>query len=117
MFLSSKQEDQQIRETLETCIARHESCTLLWKGAKDSVNTTLPEGDEEAGTCAWLMKTMYGAQDASHVWQMDYTDRLQTRGCISGSAWTSVFRNDEADFFVLGSAHPEGVGRARRISM
>ena len=51
--------------------------------------------------CALLMKTMYGTQDASHVWQMDYTDHLQTRGYITGSAWTSVFRNEETDCQML----------------
>ena len=34
-----------------------------------AVYVTLPEGDESENMCALLHKTMYGTQDASHVWQ------------------------------------------------
>ena len=39
-----------------------------------------PEGDEAEGMCARLLKTMYGTQDASHVWQERYTKKLLERG-------------------------------------
>lgn len=34
---------------------------------------SLTEGDEAENMCAFRLKTMYGIQDASHVWQQHYT--------------------------------------------
>ena len=62
---------------------------------------TLPEGDEAEGMCARLLKTMYGAQDASHVWQEHYTKKLLERGFVQGQAWTSVFRHPDKDVMLL----------------
>ena len=40
---------------------------------------TLPPGDEQEGYCAIFKKTMYGTQDASHVWQEDYSNHLKRK--------------------------------------
>ena len=37
---------------------------------------------------------MYGTQDASHVWQQDYSNHLVKNRFKQGQAWTSVFRHD-----------------------
>ena len=60
-----------------------------------------PPGDEQAGYCAILKKTMYGTQDASHVWQEDYSNHLKRKRFHQGQAWTSVFRHDELDIKLL----------------
>ena len=65
------------------------------------VYVTLPEGDEAEGMCARLLKTMYGTQDASHVWQEHYTKKLLERGFVQGQAWTSVFRHPDKDVMLL----------------
>lgn len=54
---------------------------------------SLLPGDEQEGYCAIWLKTMYGTEDASHVWQEDYSQHLKQRGFIQGRAWTSVFRH------------------------
>eukprot|EP00973_Karenia_brevis_P083479 11579758-Karenia_brevis.AAC.1 len=36
------------------------------------------------GQCAKLLKTMYGTQDAAHIWQNSYTRVLQDGGFIVG---------------------------------
>ena len=66
-----------------------------------SVYVTLPEGDESEGKCALLHKTMYGTQDASHVWQEHYSRKLIEKGFVQGQAWTSVFTHPERDVMLL----------------
>ena len=44
---------------------------------------------------------MCGTQDASHVWQEDYSNHLRKKRFHQGQAWTSVFRHDELDIKVL----------------
>jgi len=46
-------------------------------------------------------KTMYGTQDASHMWQEDYSNHLKKKHFHQGQAWTSVFRHDELDIKLL----------------
>ena len=67
----------------------------------------------------FLLKTMYGTQDASHVWQLDYTALLLEK---QGKAWSSVFARKEHDvkllvhgddFFVL--ADQEGQDDMRKL--
>lgn len=69
--------------------------------AQRKVYVTLPPGDEQEGYCAILLKTMYGTQDASHVWQQDYTDHLKTAKFEQGKAWTSTFYHPEKDIKLL----------------
>ncbi len=65
------------------------------------MHVTLPEGDEAEGMCARQLKTMYGTQDASHVWQEHYTKKLLERGFIQGRAWTSVITQPDKDVMLL----------------
>ena len=44
---------------------------------------------------------MYGTQDASHVWQEDYSNHLKKKHFHQEQAWTSVFRHDELDIKLL----------------
>ena len=69
--------------------------------AKRQIYASLPPGDEQEGMCALLLKTMYGTQDAAHVWQDDYSNHLKTHNFIQGSAWTSVFRHKDKDVKLL----------------
>ena len=62
---------------------------------------TLPPGAGQEGYCAILKKTMYGTQDASHVWQEDYSNHVKRKHSHQGQAWTSVFRHDELDIKLL----------------
>ena len=62
---------------------------------------TLPEGDQAENMCALLHKTMYGTQDASHVWQEHYSKKFIERGFVQGQAWTSVFQHPERDVTLL----------------
>ena len=74
------------------------------------VFVNLPEGDEEEGKCALLLRTMYGTRDASAVWQRDYTQLLNEKKFKAGKAWPSTFVQETEeirmlvhgdDFFVL----------------
>ena len=47
--------------------------------------------------CELLLKTMDGTQDASHVWQLDYTALLLDEKFEQGKAWTSDFVHKEQD--------------------
>ncbi len=59
-----------------------------------------------------LLKTIYGTQDASNIWQDDYTELLSSGGYRCGASNAAVFHNEEEDgrclvhgddFVVLGS--------------
>ena len=69
--------------------------------AQRTVYVTLPQGDEEEGMCALLQRTMYGTQDASHVWQSDYSELLKKHNFECGKAWTSVFWHKEKNIKLL----------------
>ena len=66
-----------------------------------------------ADKCGLLLKTMYGTQDASNIWQDDYTELLCSGGYRCGASNAAVFHNEEEvdgrclvhgdDFVVLGS--------------
>jgi len=73
--------------------------------AQRDIYVTLPQGDEEEGMCAILKKTMYGTQDASHVWQADYSERLGKHKFQCGKAWTSVFRHEELNINIKLLVH------------
>ena len=49
------------------------------------VYITLPEGDELDGHCGRLLRSLYGTQDANHIWQLDYTATLNAGGYETGS--------------------------------
>ena len=65
-----------------------------------------------ADRCGLLRKTMYGTQDASNIWQDDYTELLSSGGHRCGASDAAVFYDEEDDcrclvhgddFVVLGS--------------
>ena len=62
---------------------------------------TLPEGDEAPGFCGLLKRTMYGARDASAVWQRSYTSLLRKHGFVVGKAYPCTFYHAEADVRLL----------------
>eukprot|EP00959_Pyramimonas_sp_CCMP1952_P350100 7335116-Pyramimonas_sp.AAC.1 len=57
--------------------------------AKREVYVSLPEGDQQKGYCALLQRSMYGTQDASAIWQDDYTSLLEQNGFKRGRASTA----------------------------
>ena len=61
------------------------------------VYTNLPPGREVPGKCAKLLKTMYGTQDASSVWQETYTKLLEEHGIVHGTAWPAIFYHKPTD--------------------
>ena len=69
--------------------------------SRRKVYTNLPEGDESPGHCALLLKTMYGTQDASSVWQETYTELLKQNGITHGQAWPAVFCSKSRDIKLL----------------
>jgi hypothetical protein len=73
----------------------------FYGASKRRVFVTLPEGDELAEHCALLQRTMYGTQDASAVWQQDYTVLLLANGFVKGSASTAIFFHEDLDIRVL----------------
>ena len=72
--------------------------------SRRDVYTNLPEGEEQPGKCAKLVRTMYGTQDASSVWQETYTSLLREHGVQNGTAWPAIFFDPttEARFMVHG---------------
>ncbi|CAK0798924.1 unnamed protein product, partial [Prorocentrum cordatum] len=65
----------------------------------------LPEGDPDRHTHVGLLqRTMYGTQDASHLWQKNYTDLLAKKGYVPGKTNPSIFYNpfDGSRLFVHG---------------
>ena len=72
--------------------------------SRRAVYCTLPEGDEQTGMCAKLVRTMYGTQDASSVWQETYTTLMNEHGIQNGKAWPAIFWDPVSDarFLVHG---------------
>lgn len=72
--------------------------------SKRNVYTNLPEGDEQPGKCAKLVRSMYGTQDASSIWQETYSRLVQEHGIEIGRAWPAIFYDPESDarFMVHG---------------
>ena len=72
--------------------------------SKRNVYTNLPEGDEQPGKCAKLVRSMYGTQDASSIWQETYSTLVKDHGIEIGRAWPAIFYDPESDarFMVHG---------------
>ena len=72
--------------------------------SKRNVYTNLPEGDEQPGKCAKLVRSMYGTQDASSIWQETYSQLVKEHGIEIGTAWPAIFYDPESDarFMVHG---------------
>lgn len=78
--------------------------------ARRRVFTTLPEGYEEPGYCALLLKTMYGTEDAASVWQDTWGDHLREAGFRLGRASSALFSRGDLrglchgdDFVIVAS--------------
>ena len=85
--------------------------------AQRDVYVELPPETSKEGKCAKLLKSMYGTQDAAHIWQADYTNVLENGGFKIGKGSTAEFYHPEQDmkmlvhggnFLALGdeAAHP-----------
>ena len=69
--------------------------------ARRRVFVTLPEGDEEEGCCGLLQRSMYGTQDASSIWQSEYSSLLVEGGFKTGVASSAVFYHAGEDIRLL----------------
>ena len=83
----------------------------LYGKAQREIYATLPEGDEQPGMCALLLRSMYGTQDAAKIWQDDYADHLVAKGFTQGISNGAIYANFEDgaislvrgdDFLTLG---------------
>jgi hypothetical protein len=71
--------------------------------AERDMYTELPEGDQVEGMCAHLLRSMYGTEDASNIWQKDWTAHLAEKGYKCGVAQPACFYHAQKD--VRGLAH------------
>ena len=69
--------------------------------AQGDVYVELPPEMAKEGKCAKLMKSMYGTQDAAHIWQADYNNVLENGGFKAGKGSTAVFYHSEEDMQLL----------------
>ena len=69
--------------------------------AKRRVFCTLPEGEEQAGKCALLRKSMYGTLDAANIWQSTYVSLLKECGIRQCVGWPALFYHPEQDLRFL----------------
>ena len=65
------------------------------------VFTNLPEGSEQPGKCALLVKSMYGTLDAASIWQQTYSEILQKHNIRQGKAWPALFFHEGEDLRFL----------------
>jgi len=61
------------------------------------VYTELPEELARPGYCARLLRSLYGTQDASNIWQADYTKLFMENGWEAGKSNPAVFACDADD--------------------
>eukprot|EP00959_Pyramimonas_sp_CCMP1952_P279571 5845350-Pyramimonas_sp.AAC.1 len=54
--------------------------------AEGPVYIELPEQEQGGIHCGLLKMSMYGTQDASAIWQRDYTGALESDGRVAGIA-------------------------------
>jgi hypothetical protein len=61
----------------------------------------LPEEDQDESDaepmCGLLNRSMYGTQDASHIWQQNYSDHLVQHEYQFGNASKAIFYNEKED--------------------
>ena len=61
------------------------------------VYVELPEEDYEEGMCGKLIKSMYGARDAAHSWENEYSGFMEEVGFRRGIASPCVFYHNGRD--------------------
>ena len=74
--------------------------------AKRRIFVKLPEEYAQIhgpSKCGLLLKSWYGTQDASAIWQQDYADLLKFHSYVMGKANTAIFYSDELQ--VRGLCH------------
>eukprot|EP00971_Amphidinium_carterae_P009272 183060-Amphidinium_carterae.1 len=69
----------------------------LYGEVKRTVWCKLPEGDDEPGMVARLLKSVYGLQEASHIWQAHWGRLLQKAGRVRGTANPACMHCKSAD--------------------
>ena len=82
----------------------------FYGASRRKVYTTLPEGHEEEGKCALLLKTMYGTEDAASVWHETWSSHIVSQGYALGRASPALFHGIGVrglchgdDFITVGS--------------
>ena len=82
----------------------------FYGASRRKVYTTLPEGYEEEGKCALLLRTMYGTEDAAHIWLDTWNDHLRAGGYQLGRSNPSLYSGQDLrglchgdDFITVGS--------------
>eukprot|EP00971_Amphidinium_carterae_P292147 5799547-Amphidinium_carterae.1 len=68
----------------------------LYGKVNREVYCTLPEGDEEEGMIALLLKSLYGLQDASKIGQGDWAEQLTSSGWRRGVANPAILYHPES---------------------
>ena len=69
--------------------------------ARRELYVELPDEDpmKQKGCVGLLLRSMYGRQDASNLWQEDYTETFAQRGYMPGRSNPAVFHSHRGDFF------------------
>ena len=62
---------------------------------------TSKKKEQDGGRCGLLEKTMYGTQDASALWQDDYTQVLENAIHMKGKASPALFHREPEDCRML----------------
>ena len=71
--------------------------------AQRELYVDLPDEEKKLhpGKCGRILKSWYGTQDASHVWQGDYVEVLLNAGFTRGRSNGAVFRHEAQDIVCL----------------
>ena len=67
----------------------------FYREAQRDVYVELPPEMSEEGKCAKLLKSMYGTQDAAHIWEADCTNVLENGGFTAEKRSTAIFYHAE----------------------
>ena len=66
--------------------------------AKRRIYVQLLEGDPDRDThVGLLLRSMYGTQDASNLWQKDYTELIRTDEYVPGKSNPAIFHSEQQD--------------------
>ena len=67
--------------------------------ARRELYVEIPDEDpmKQKGCVGLLLRSMYGTQDASNLWQEDYTETLAQRGYMPGRSNPAVFHSHRGD--------------------
>ena len=80
--------------------------------SRRKVYTTLPEGYEEPGKCALLLRTMYGTEDAANIWLSTWNAHVEGCGYAIGSSNPSLFYGHDTRGLCHGDDFVLVAGRA-----